>query len=245
MPPGLMLVMMATGTVLVGRFYRTGRWLIIGGFVLLLLSSLRIVSDNLLRLLEQTPPVDLQRIVQADAQAIVVLGGGRYANAPELAGQDTVSAATLERLNHAVRLHRQSGLPLLVTGGSPYARPHAEAELMQRSLQEEYRVPVRWVEDRSRNTWENARFSHDLLAAEDIRHIVLVTHAWHMPRSRIAFEQTGFSVLPAPLAYTRTDEIPLLLQLIPDARAVLHTRIAMREALGRMWYAIRQGRGTE
>lgn len=238
MPPGLMLVLMVSGTLVIGRFYRTGKTLIIGGFVLLLLSSLPIVSDSLLALVEQTPPLTPAQLKQQRAQAIIILGGGRYADAPEYNAKDTVSKHTLERLRYGAYLHRQSRLPILVTGGNPYGRPVPEAKLMQASLEKEFQVPVKWVEDRSANTWENAKNSYELLHQANINRIALITHAWHMPRSVTAFEQNGFEVIPAPTAYNTRSQ-PLVLDFLPSARAIYDSRRAMHEIVGRLWYAIR------
>lgn len=238
MPPGLMILMMLLGSLLIGRFFVTGKILVIGGFVLLIAASLPVVSGNLLALLEQTPPADIAQLKQQRVQAIVILGGGRYADAPEFDGRDTVSKHTLERLRYGARLQRQSQLPVLVTGGNPYGRPVAEADLMRQTLEEAFNIPVKWVESASSNTWENARYSQIHLKRAGIRRIALVTHAWHMPRSVSAFEEQGLEVTPAPTAYS-TRARPLLLQFIPDAGALEDSRKALHELLGRLWYAVR------
>ena len=238
MPPGLMILMMLLGTLIIGRLFITGKILIIGGFVLLVAASLPVVSANLLALLEQTAPITPTQLNQRQTQAIVILGGGRYADAPEYNGQDTVSKHTLERLRYGARLHRQSGLPILVTGGNPYGHATAEGELMRRVLENEFKVPVKWVETASVNTWENARYSQQQLKRDGITRIALITHAWHMPRSVLVFEQHDLDVVPAPTAYT-TSARPLLLQFVPDARALDDTRKALHELLGRLWYAVR------
>jgi len=238
MPPGLMILMMLLGSLLIGRFFLTGKILLIGGFVLLVVASLPVVSGNLLALLEQTPPITAAQLKDRRAQAIVILAGGRYADAPEYSGRDSVSKYTLERLRYGAALHRQTGLPILVTGGKPYGRPVAEAELMRQTLENEFKIPVKWIESASANTWENARYSQMQLKQAGITRIALVTHAWHMPRSLIAFEDQGLDVTPAPTAYS-TRAGPLLLDFVPDARALDDTRKAMHELLGRLWYAVR------
>ena len=56
-----------------------------------------------------------------DAQAILVFLAGRTWRAPELGGDDGLSALSLQRLHHAVYLHRRTGLPLAVSGGATRA----------------------------------------------------------------------------------------------------------------------------
>lgn len=238
MPPGLMILMMLLGSLIIGRLYRTGKLLILGGFGLLIAASLPVVANNLLALLEQTPPIDNVRLKQNRAQAIVILGGGRYAEAPEYNGRDTVSRYALERLRYGAHLYRQTGLPILVTGGNPYGREVSEAQLMRQVLEDDFKVPVKWVETASSNTWENARFSQLQLKRDGITRVALVTHAWHMPRSVTVFEQQGLQVTPAPTAYS-TRAHPVLLDYVPSAGALNNTRKALHELLGRLWYAVR------
>jgi hypothetical protein len=68
-------------------------------------------------------------------QAIVILGARSYAAAPEYRG-DTVAAATLARMRWGARLHRQTGLPIMVSGGSPGGTRTSEAEQMKAALEE-------------------------------------------------------------------------------------------------------------
>jgi uncharacterized SAM-binding protein YcdF (DUF218 family) len=109
---------------------------------------------------------------------------------------------------------------------------------MKQVLEQEFNVPVRWVEDASDNTLENARLSRQLLKQEGITRIYLVTHAWHMARAVLSFQRAGFQVVPAPTAYTtryRTD----LLAFVPNAHALHDSRIFMHELIGMLWYRLK------
>ena len=97
---------------------RLARICVVTGVSLLWLLALPVLGNSMLRSLEGEP-LDHADLLQA--QAIVVLGGGRYRDAPEYGG-DTVGEATLVRLRYAAKLHRETGLPLLVTGGKPEGR---------------------------------------------------------------------------------------------------------------------------
>jgi uncharacterized SAM-binding protein YcdF (DUF218 family) len=109
---------------------------------------------------------------------------------------------------------------------------------MRRVLENEFKVPVKWVESASSNTWENASFSKLQLKRDGIERVALVTHAWHMPRSVAAFEEQDIKVTAAPTAYT-TSAGPMALQFVPDAGALEDSRKALHELLGRLWYAVR------
>lgn len=234
MPPGLILLLLLAGLWLQRRKPLWGRACLITAVATLYLLATPLVSKYLLQSWE-SPPASSATF--APAQAIVVLGGGQYRSAPEY-GADTVAAATLVRLRYAAYLHRRNGLPVLVSGGHPGGGAASEARAMRETLQQEFGVPVRWVEERSANTLENARLSRDLLRAENIEHILLVTQAWHMPRSKLVFEQAGFQVIPAPTGHATRDR-PLILELMPQAEAMADSAWFMHEVIGMLWYRLR------
>lgn len=175
------------------RRRRLGRALAWIGALELLLLSLPVVSGALLVSLEQGLP--LRAPATNPPGAIVVLGAERSHGAD---GQDVVGPLTLERLRAGVALHRTTGLPLLVTGGGdPGEVPLAE--LMARTLAQDFATPARWVEPRAADTRENARDSTALLAASGIGSAWVVTQAWHERRALAAFGRTGLRVTAAPV----------------------------------------------
>jgi len=140
-----------------------------------------------------------------EAEAIVVLGGGRYFNAPEWGG-DTAGPSTLERVRYAAKLHRETGKPILVSGGKPGGTgTRSEADIMRGILEEEFGVPVRWVEEESEDTGQNGRNAARLLVADGIERIYLVTHGAHMPRALSAFDGTGITPLPMITGFIRPE----------------------------------------
>ncbi len=233
-PPGLLLVVFATGLTLIRRRPHAGRALLIAGTAGLYLLSMPLTGSTLLQAWET--PATVSGDYPATA-AIVVLAGGRYRQAPEYGG-DTVNAMSLVRLRYAATLHRRSGLPILVSGGSPDGAATSEAQAMRETLENEFAVPVRWSEKRSANTLDNARNTREILAAENIRHVVLVTHAWHMPRARLAFERSGFEVIAAPTAHTTPGRMTVL-DFLPDAGALLKSALFFHEVIGTVWYRLR------
>lgn len=174
-------------------------------------------------------------------EAIVVLGHGRYAEAPEYDLEDTVNAQGLERLRYAAFLQRKTGLPILVSGGAPGGEDTAEAEHMQAALTADFHANVKWVERESRTTMENARYSQVLLAPAKVRHIYLVTHAWHMRRAARAFESVGIKVTPAPTGfYTLNRAARMLGAYLPSAQGMYFTSIALRERLAFIGYGFKE-----
>lgn len=257
LPPGLFIVLLAAGLVLCRwpLSYGTPRWpgigyaLLVTATLVLYLSSLPPVGNALSGLLEHRNPALVMRVqptavelavgtITDAPQAIVILGGGRHSQAPEY-GTDTVNRLTLERLRYGARLARHTGLPILVSGGRPFGEAKPEAALMATVLREDFNVPVRWEEDHSRTTWENAVDTRKRLAGTGIRRIYLVTQARHMPRAVLAFRAQGFRVIPAPTGFTTRDlHTPWLLDLLPQARALNNTSATAWEALGLLWYQL-------
>jgi len=235
LPPLSLLLTALLGLLLARSYPRLGRTLLIGSLALLWLCSTPYFSDTAMHLLEGPP-----RAVDTQAQradAIVVLGGGTYFHAPEY-GADTVGDFTLVRLRYAAKLQRETGKPLLVTGGKPLGNDLSEAQQMKSVLEQEFNVPVRWAEDASDNTLENARYSYQLLQKSGIKRIYLVTHAFHMPRSVLAFRAAGFDVVPAPTAFT-TDFRTSLLSFVPRAPAMRNSMYFTHELIGMLWYRLK------
>lgn len=169
-------------------------------------------------------------------QAIVVLGTERYTAAPEFDGEDTATPFGLERLRYAAWLQRKTGLPILVSGGRTHNERVAEADFMKQVLIEDFRASVRWTEDQSRNTRENAKRSAVLLAEAKIKHVYLVTHAWHMRRAARHFESAGIHVTAAPTGFnTLASSDHTVLGYMPSARALWQLSLALHERLGLLW----------
>ena len=234
LPTGL-LILLLIGCLLMGRFRRSGLSLIIIGTSLLAILSMPATSHRLIRMLEVYPPVSSLDL--ATAQAIVVLGGGIAHQQPEYAA-DATNGMTLERIRYAAYLYHTHDLPVLVTGGSP-SSGEAEGWVMKRELESLFDTPVRWLEVKSNNTAENATFSRDILQAEGVNIIALVTHAWHMPRAKRDFERAGFTVIPAPTVFYKVD-VKGVMNFIPQADYLSLSNTALREWIGMAWYRIRQ-----
>lgn len=171
----------------------------------------------------------------APADAIVILGAGRYFEAPEYNGQDTASVGTLVRLRYGAKLARETGKPILVSGGMPMGfGARSEAEIMREILEDEYQLPVAWVEPTSTTTAENALESASLLRAAGIRTIYLVTQHSHMGRAQTEFERHSIQVVPMPTLFPQAESATPLAWL-PTFRGLKLTRAALYERLAPYW----------
>ncbi|MGI0117837.1 YdcF family protein [Zooshikella sp. RANM57] len=195
-----------------------------------------VVSSYLMSLLESeytvyTPGGD-------KPEAMVILGAGRHRKAQEFDGKDIPSAFELERMTYAAYLNKQLSLPILVTGGKLLGSDQPpEAKIMTDFLQDNYGIKVRWQEGQSRNTWENAFYTQQMLTKENIHTIVLVTHAWHMRRAVASFKKVGLNVLPAPTRFIsgRSKDV-MWYHWLPTPKSFTHATYALHEIVGLLWY---------
>jgi uncharacterized SAM-binding protein YcdF (DUF218 family) len=223
LPPTGLLLLAILGLFLIKRRPRLGRACLILAIGSLWLLSTPRLSDALSGLAEHYPALDLRNAT--GAQAIVILGGGGQRDmAPEYGGPaaDTV---LLERLTYGAYVARKTGLPILVTGF------HVEATAMQATLQRNFGIDPRWVDSAAFDTFSNATNSAQLLEADGIHRIILVTHGTHMWRSVHEFTATGLEVIPAPMGM-RAPREPGIFRYLPEVDGLRRSGTAINELLG-------------
>ncbi len=235
LPPLLLAGAALPGGLLAWRGWRPGGLVAAVAAALVFVFATPSLSDLLVASLEEeVRPGVLRPAGAPPPEAIVVLGAESLRD-----GQGyTVGPLTLERLRAGAALARRTGLPLLVTGGpvSPDGPPLAN--LMARSLREDFATPARWIEPAARDTHENAVLGTRLLRAAGIGSAVLVTHGWHMPRAQEAFAREGLGTAAEPVRRVpRHERFELQWQPRPDFLAM--SWFALREWVGRLVYAIR------
>jgi len=224
------------------RRERAARRVLVAAIVLLWIPSMPVVSFHLRNALEMRfPPV--QPADAPTAGAIVLLGGALSVPHPPLFWMDLNQSA--DRILHAARLWRAGKAPLVISsggGGSYTGGPQTPADAMA-DLLVEWGVPrdAILLERRSRDTWENALFSKELLDERGIRDVLVVTSAAHMPRSLAVFRSLGLNALPAATDYAGGASIdhsnPTV--WLPDAGALWATAAGVKEYLGIAVYWMR------
>ena len=237
LPPLSLVLLACLGWWLARRFRFAGNTIIITAIALLLALSTGAGSRLLVAPLEnRSLPVPNPKMV--NAQAIVILGGGRSFAAPEDGDRDQPSTQTLARLRHGARLHRLTGLPVLVSGGAPDRGGESEAAVMARALREDFQIPVRWIEDTSENTAQNAAHAATLLQEAGIHRVLLVTDAIHMPRAMQIFSKTGLTVMSAATDFRSRKPLSAA-DFIPSAGPLQSSHYALHEWIGLVWYQLR------
>jgi uncharacterized SAM-binding protein YcdF (DUF218 family) len=239
LPPGIFLLLLLFAWWLRHARPQLSRALFVIGLAGMWAMSLPIVVQWSARGIENIPPLpqDQWATLAQRADAIVILGSGRERNDPSW-GADIPTGVALERMRYAARMSKASGLPILVTGGLHYGEPPSEAAIMAESLREDFGVTVRWQEGESRTTWENATMTAAILQPLGIKRIVVVTQAWHMPRSVWSFEKAGFSVVAAPVGFLSVDNARPFGGWTPESRAIWQSGQLLNEAAGLVAYPL-------
>lgn len=229
-PPPNLVLLAIVGLCLMRwrRRSRTGPVIVAASLAGLLILSLPVVGQALLISLEQGLP--LMPSAGATPQAIVILSAEldhvRGADEPVRPGP-----LTLQRLQAGAALYRRTHLPVLVSGGTLRHQEPPIAAIMADSLNADFGVPVRWTEDRSRTTWENAADSAAILRPLGIRAIYVVTHAWHEKRAMLAFRHFGLLPTAAPV---QLDAIGG--GIWPSTVGWSRSYYALHEWVGYIWY---------
>ena len=233
LPPSSLLILILTGFIVLRWHRNAGRMLVAAGIVLLCVLSLNPVADCLIKPLEVHYRPLPEDPIKADA--IVVLGGGARDLSWVPAGPES-SEGSLERLVNAIQLARKHHLPIVVTGGSGETNPGdvREADAMaDTAIKLGFPAQDIVIENRSRNTWENAESVQKLLPGKTI---VLVTSAFHMWRSVGMFKKLGFSVLPSPAGFQSQTRHGSYTDYLPQAGALATSSTAIAEYLSLFWY---------
>jgi len=202
-PGSLLFLMILVAWVAARRWPRLSSFALGGALLLSGLLMLTPIGKIAIAPLENRfPPAP--PTIQPDG--IIVLGGSIAFDAEHSSAQLNGSA---ERITELVALARRfPDARLVFTGGSGVVRNQqaSEAAAVAPLLFEMGVPPSRIVfEGESRNTWENALFTRDLVKPQPGETWLLVTSAWHMPRSMGIFRRTGWNVVAWPVDYRSGD----------------------------------------
>lgn len=208
--------------------------------LLLWFFSTGILSQTLIQPLEDAyPPINPNSLEKHDT--IIVLGGmvnnlTRHSDRVEL-------NSSADRITDATYLYNlKKAKQILFTGGSGFlfATSISEANQAERFFAQ-MGIPKKSIllEDQSRNTRENAIFTAKICKDLAIHKVILITSAFHMKRSMGEFEKQDLEITPYPTDYkTLHPDIPIWEQIVPNARALQISTIAIKEWIGIIAYRL-------
>lgn len=232
MPPASLLIAIVLGSLLIKSNAQLARRINLSCVALLWLLSTNGFSVWLHNLvIPEYPTVSAEVLKEKSVQAVVVLGGGVVTGLP--GGYEQMSRTSLERLRLGAQLSRQSGLPLVFSGGSGWGAKDAsvsEADVAEKVLLNAFGMRLSFKESSSRDTQENAANSWKLLSIQGITKIALVTHSTHMPRASLEFKLVGFDVVEETVGQP-TLSSDSLLSWLPAATHLELNQSLIRELL--------------
>ena len=246
-PSHLVLLMIAAGVLALfwRRTWKIGRTTAACGLAMLLVLGFTPFGHAVLLPLEQRfskPAAPPQNVV-----GIIILGGFEDGNISHARGMLTLNEAA-ERLTKAVMLsHTLPATKVIFTGGSGeifrQGRSGAGAvgEYLQAAGIPSSRI---LLEPNSRNTYENAIFTRNLVQPKTGDRWLLVTSASHMPRAMGTFRQAGFNVIAYPVDYRTRGTRDLTQPFTSLAEGLRRADMAAREWLGLLVYRLTRRTST-
>lgn len=232
LPPGLFLSTYLLSYYLFLKTEHTFWFLLV--FIEVYLLSIQPIADALIKPLEyyyEQPPV--REIEKTDA--IVILTGGYNKNQTDFDGIGQIATKAANRFIMSLRLYNALRIPIIISG-TIEETTIASRTLKACGIKEE----DIFIEGNSRNTVENAINTTQLCHEMKIQKILLVTSAFHLPRSVTLFRREGLNVIPYPADY-RSKQLKknTLLSFTPSHYILCNSSIALKEYLGILFLKIR------
>jgi uncharacterized SAM-binding protein YcdF (DUF218 family) len=245
-PSNFLITLGLVGAVLLPtRFARAGRRLLVAATVLLAICGLMPAGTLLLLPLEDRFPA--WNPAHGAPDGVVVLGGAIEEVVSVARGEPALNESA-ERLTATVQLARRYPQARLIFSGGSNALFSAEGTeaAFARQLLEQFGVEPQRIEleGRSRNTVENATFSKAVAAPKPGERWLLVTSAFHMPRSIGVFRQAGFTVEAFPVDWRTRGSEDVLRPFATMGDGLRRTDTAVREWVGLAVYWL-SGKSSE
>lgn len=240
-PPVNLVCAAIGGLLLARRWPRLGNGLAALALAGLLLLSLPVVALALMASLQAGIPREDTAAATGGLPAAIVVLSADLSNAGPggVLDPEGIGIMTLERTHAGAVLARRTGLPLLLSGGDIKPPGMSLAARMAVVLRDDFGLTPAWLEERSKDTWENAAFSAEILRELGIKRVYLVTNAWHMKRSLVAFRHFGIDAVPMASRFEGNVEFDGS-EFVPRVSAWLRSYYALHEWIGLIWYMVRR-----
>jgi uncharacterized SAM-binding protein YcdF (DUF218 family) len=239
MPLTLVLLLLLTAAIFTPK--SRGKKILWTGVLLLVFFSNPFLSN--LALLAWEPPYKSFEEIPNSEIGIVLTG---VTNLNKTTTDRTFFGRGADRITQALQLYRMGKIKkILITGGQGLnpTNPYSEAELLKRFLIMTGMPDTDiLIEEKSVNTRENALFTKEFLEKNGIatdQEFVLITSAFHMPRSKKCFDKVGLKTIPFPVDYYSHDlkyDLPEL--LYPRPEALVNWQLLVREWIGLVVYRL-------
>jgi uncharacterized SAM-binding protein YcdF (DUF218 family) len=240
----LLILLVGVGLLYFGR-EKLGRRLVAIATTIIILFSLFPIPSMLLIPLENRFPIP--EPLPEDINGVIVLGGAEIPKFTQVRGQVSLGDSA-ERLTTFVSLARRfSNAKFVYVGGQGAigAQEYKEAFTARLFFEQMGLDSDRIMFDsQSRNTLENAQNAFQLAHPKKGEKWVLITSAWHMPRSVGIFRKLGWEVIPYPVDFKTTGKLALTLRFPPGLSSTSAVSKVIYEWIGLIYYRL-LGRTSE
>ena len=214
------------------------RWFLLGIVIFFYVISIPCTSNWLMHRLEMQRPS--AQDLKPHYDAVVVLSGMVNLHVSKEGNVDYTGA--IDRILTAINLVKQKRVDmLLISGGSGSLFDQRTKEapfLKQLALEFGLRDDQIIIESRSRNTFENAKWSSRLIQEHDLKDIMLITSAFHMRRAQASFRKQGVDPDIYPVDFLGSRALTLM-DFVPTSGGLGLMRKFVRESLGLIAYRLR------
>jgi len=206
--------------------------------ILFYIFSTPIISDKIFQYVEKGQIIkEIKNVPNADA--IVVLGGMFNYVKTETGGKNEWSDP--DRFYGGIALYKAGKAKQIVFTGAKMPWAEKDQETEGESLKRyaiEMGVPDSAIKISGLATTTEDESNEVKKLLPDLKNIILVTSAFHMPRSKSLFERKGFNVIAYPVDSKVSFESTTILDYLPDASSFTRSETAIRELLGRLFYFV-------
>lgn len=149
-----------------------------------------------------------------------------------------------DRLTEGLMLYKKGKIKkIIISGGSGSLTDDTRESVLAKDFLVKYcNVPdsVVLIDTISRNTYENALESRNIIIKEGIRNSVMITSAWHMRRAEACFKKVGLSVDAHPIdGFYKAESFNPSNTIVPDTENIIRWEILLHEIAGIIVYKLK------
>lgn len=207
-------------------------------FMLMYLTTLPFISKRLLYTLEHFEEPTYTDTSKYDA--VIVLSG--MVNLPLSSEKYIEFSGAADRILKGIELMKEGKADYLILSGgtgSLHQKDHSEALLLSR-FAKKLGVPEQaiLIDEGSKNTHQNAVASKKIIQEKGLKHVLLITSAFHMFRSNGCFKQVGITADLLPVDYKASLTYSDFRDFLPSSNALNQNYVFFHELIGIVIYGL-------
>ena len=183
---------------------------------------------------------DYYSIKNPSGDVIILLGDRVFPNMPDFDKVGAPSDRMLRRIYAAAKVQKINNISIIISHGQTHTNEILKADVIERYLLE-FGVEKSKIikEKKSRNTYENAKFSREICIQVGFKEPIIVTSAFHLKRSILSFKKLKIEVKPFPAHFLSWSGREYGWEFwLPKYSNLNNSSIALKEFLGLIYYNI-------